>query len=229
MKIRKIRFVISCIVLILLTGCASSLVYSPSMNLSPKPLKKGQSQALAGVGYFPETRPKYTEHKTAEGGEATFRFALCDHFAMQFKGWKDLSDNLDVSRYGASFSFIGMLNDSSKVRFGLIPTGAFLFSGSDCDAGGGGLFMGIWYNYFKHVDFYSVVGPAAGAKNLNAEDKQWGWGLFLNVGTAVTVGEHLTFNLELAGIKQKNEYEHVRDYFLCPSINIGYIMERSKK
>ncbi|GEM_PF-1972710 len=229
MKSFEISLVFSCVVIILFMGCAQSLVYSPSMNLSPKPLKMGQTHILAGVGQFPETRPQYSKQKTAEGGEATFRFAWSDHLSVQVKGWKDLSDNFDFSRYGTSFSLIWILNDSSKVRLALIPTGAIVFTDNACEGGGGGLLLGLWYNKFNHVDFYSVFGPAVGAKSLSSDTKQWGWGVFLNVRTAVTIGKHLTRNLELAGVKQKNEYENTDDYFLCPSLNIGYIIERSRK
>lgn len=205
-----------------LVGCTESLIYSPSMNLPPRPLKGGQSQFLAGAGYFPETRPFKSPEKTAYGGEATFRFALCEHFSIQAKGWKDFSDNFAAERIGLSGSVIAMLNDSSNFRYGIMPTGALLFGGGELDGGGGGIPICFWFTRYHPIDIYATITPAFGIKDIAAEKKQWGWGVLLNAGTAIIFNDCLTLNLEFSGIKQVNEYEGRKDYFICPSLNIGY-------
>ncbi|MDH4241221.1 MAG: hypothetical protein OEW48_16810, partial [Phycisphaerae bacterium] len=126
----------SLLVSISLLGCTQSLIYSPFANLPPKPLVQGQTQAQAGVGYFPETRPHKVPNETATGGEASFRFAICDHFTLQGKAWRDLSDNLErENRWGASLSIIAMLNGPSHFRVGLMPTAAFVFGHGDLQGG----------------------------------------------------------------------------------------------
>lgn len=213
----------------LFIGCTESLVYSPSMNLPPRPLSGGQSQFLMGGAYFPETRPFRSPEKTAYGWEATFRFALCKHFSMQAKGWKDLSGNFDGERYGISGAVIAMLNDSSNFRYGVMPTGAFLFGGGDMEGGGGGLPICFWFTKYHPFDFYTTITPAFGIKDVSAETKQWGWGILLNAGTAVIIKDCLTINLEFSGIRQVNEYEDRNDYFICPSLNIGYLFRGESK
>lgn len=216
-------FVFMLIVSVNFLGCTGSLIYSPSANLSPQPLKKEQSQVLIGIAEFPETRPHLSVEKTAYGGELTYRYAICDHFTLQVKGWKDLEDESDDDRWGGSFSIIAMLNDSSDFRFGLMPTGAFLFGNGEAGGGGGALPVCFWFTRYTPFNFYTSLAPAIGVRDMGAEKKQWGWGIIMNVGTAVSIKNRLTLNLEISGIKQINEYEDIEDNFVCPSFNVGYI------
>jgi hypothetical protein len=209
-------------------GCPQSLVYSPSANLPPRPLKKGQVQFLSGIGLFPEARPHAVDKKTAIGGEATFRFALSDYFSLQAKGWLDFSDNVDFSRYGFSVSSIIMFNDDkSSYRFGIMPTGAFLFStggfGGGLDGVGGVLPICLWFPEYKRINFYTSLGPGFGTRKFPAEDNKWGWGILLNMGTSILISNHFTLNLEVSSIVQKNEYENISDFILAPSFNLGFL------
>lgn len=182
-----------------------------------------------GVGVLPETRPHLVEHKTAFGADGSFRLAFCDHITLQGKYWHDLSDNLDENRFGLSFSMIAAFADSSTLRFGLVPTAAFVSGNGDFQGGGGGMFLAVWYNKFSPLTLYGTVGPAFGVRVTDEENSKWGWGVLLNGGIATLVKKHLTINLELAAVKQVNEYDDRKDYFLCPSINIGYLFTEVKK
>jgi len=226
-----VRLVLSAsiIIIVLIAGCTRSLVYSPSMNLPPQPLKQKEAQVLGGVGFFPETRPHLVEHKSAFGTEGTFRLAFCDHITLQGKYWHDLSDNLDDNRYGLSFSMIAAFADSTSLRFGLIPTAAFASGNGDFQGGGGGMFLALWYSGFSPITIYGTLGPAFGIRVTDEEESKWGWGLLINTGIAALIKKHLTINVELAGIKQENKYDHKTEYFLCPSINIGYLFTEVKK
>ncbi len=209
------------------TGCPPSLVYSPSANLPPRPLKKGQLQLLGGIGMFPEARPHEVGYKTAIGGEATFRFALSDYFTLQAKGWLDFSSNVDFTRYGFSVSSIIMFNDDkSSYRLGIMPTGAFLFSTSGfsgLDGVGGVLPICLWFPKYEKINFYLSLGPGFGSRTFPVENDKWGWGILLNMGTSILISNHLTFNFEVSGILQKNEYESVSDFILSPSLNLGLL------
>jgi hypothetical protein len=228
MYLKVVLFILLIFIFIFTTGCPPSLVYSPSANLPPRPLKKGQLQLLGGIGLFPEARPHDVGSKTAIGGEATFRFALSDYFTLQAKGWLDFSGNVDFSRYGFSISSIVMFNDDKSLyRLGIMPTGALLFStgGLDCGIGGGGgaLPICLWFPEYKELNFYISFGPGFGIRNLPVEDNKWGWGILLNLGTSILISNHFTLNLEFSGVFQKNEYEHISDFILSPSFNLGVL------
>jgi hypothetical protein len=203
------------------------MVYSPSVNLPPRPLESGQEQFLVGFGMFPEARPHEVSGSTAIGGEATIRFALSDYFSLQTKGWLDLSSNVDFTRYGFSISTLIMLNsDRSSYRIGIMPTGALLFSSSGFGAvegGGGVLPICLWFPNYKDLSFYVALGPGFGTRNFPIEKNQWGWGILLNVGASIFLSDHFTMNLEVSGILQNNEYENLSDFIVAPSINLGIL------
>lgn len=157
------------------------------------------------------------------GGEASIRFGISNNLMIQLKGWKDISNNLSIPRYGFSFSTLTVLNDTSDFRFGLFPTAAFVLSENDIEGGGGSIPLCLWYTKYYPITFYSAFGPAIGIRNITNDNNQWGWGLIFNLGTAIIIEDHLTVNLEISGIKQVNENNGYKSYFFSPSLNIGYL------
>jgi len=206
----------------LLFNCTPSLVYSPSVNLPAEPLKKRSVQVLGGIGFLPETREHDVGESVALGGELTFRFGISDYFTMQFKGWKDFSDNLDESRSGFSYTNIVLLNDAqSKYKVGFLPTFAFLFDGNGLEGGGAATQFGIWLPNNGVLHPYVAIGPGVGIRNLEENPKEWGWGVLTNLGLALKISEHFNLNLEVAGIAQINEFEDKSNFVVAPSLNLG--------
>lgn len=210
-------------------GCTTqSLVYSPSINLPPEPLKKNQIQLLGGIGLLPEARPHEVGESTAIGGEATFRFAFSNHFVLQAKGWKDFSNNVDANRGGFSISSIITLNShKSSYRIGIIPTLAYLHGGGGLGSPSG---MGamlpvcLWFPKSKYASFYISLGPGFGAKyGFPIERNEWGWGILLNMGTSLIASKNISFNFEVSGIKQINKYDEMTDFIIAPSFNLSLI------
>ncbi len=113
----KLHLFLLAFIILLINGCVPSLVYSPSINLPPKPLHKEQIQLLGGVGYFPETLPDRTPKKMAFGGETTIRYGFSNSFSAQVKGWYDFSNNVQEKRWGLSTACIVVFNDSSNSSF----------------------------------------------------------------------------------------------------------------
>jgi hypothetical protein len=208
---------------ILFCSCVPSLVYSPSLNLPAKPLIEDEVQILGGVGYLPETRPDRTDPKMIVGGEASLRYGISNSVTAQIKGWKDISHSISEIRYGFSISALTVLNGSSDFRFGIFPTAAIVLAENDIEGGGGTIPFCLWYSKFYPLSFYSAFGPVIGIRDLTNNKNEWGWGLIFNIGASMTIEDHFTFNLELAAIKQVSEYDGYKSYFLCPSLNIGYI------
>jgi hypothetical protein len=205
------------------TGCVPSLVYSPSINLPPKPLEKEEVHILGGVGYLPETRPDRVTSKMAFGGETTIRYGFSNSYTMQIEGWYDFSDNVEDGRWGLSLAGIIVFNDSSNYRFGLMPIFAAAFADNSIEGGGCYIPLTLWINHLDPVNFYTAVGPVVGIRDITDENNQWGWGIIMNAGCGILFDNSITLNLEFAFIKQVNEYNSRRDYFFSPSINIGYI------
>jgi len=221
-KVKKIRIIILLFVSSL-SGCVPSLVYSPSINLPPKPLQEEEAQILAGVGYFPETQPDKVSSNMAFGGEATLRYAFSNSYTMQIESWVDFSNNTYDSRWGLSLAGIIIFNDSSNFRFGLMPIFAAALAGNSLEGGGSYLPVTFWFNYLDPINFYAAIGPVVGIRDITDDNNQWGWGIILNAGCGILFSNDVTVNLEFAVVNQVNEYKHIQDYFFAPSLNIGYI------
>ena len=221
-KTKAILFVItlfSC----LLAGCVPSLVYSPSVNLPPKPLQKEELQILGGIVYLPETRPDRVKSVKAFGGEATIRYGFTNSYAMQVKSWHDFSDNVEPKRWGLSMAGIVVLNDSSNYRVGIMPNVAAAFSENSIEGGGGYIPFTLWINNYDPINFYTAIGPVIGFRNIREGYNEWGWGIIANVGCGIEIHHGFTLNIEFSGIKQVNKYNGRKDYIFSPSVNIGYV------
>ncbi|MGB5287421.1 MAG: hypothetical protein WBQ32_12305 [Ignavibacteriaceae bacterium] len=219
----KINRIIILFIFSTLSGCVPSLVYSPSINLPPKPLQKEKAQILGGVGYFPETQPDRVSSKMAIGGETTIRYAFSNSYAMQIEGWYDFSSNVEDGRWGLSIASIIVFNDSSNYRFGLMPIFAAALADNSVEGGGCYIPATFWFNHIDPLNFYAAIGPVVGIRDISDEHNQWGWGIIINAGCGILFNDNITMNLEFACIKQVNEYRGRQDYFFSPSINIGYI------
>lgn len=219
----KIHLFLLLLLTLLVNSCVPSLVYSPSINLPPKPLQKEEVQILGGVGYFPESLPDKTPTKMAFGGEATIRYGFSNSYSMQMKGWYDFSDNVEAKRWGLSIASIIVFNDSSNYRFGLMPNLAMVFADNSLEGGGGSLPLTFWFNKYDPLNIYLGLGPIVGLRDVTNELNQWGWGIMLNAGIGVLIENSFTLNLEFAMIKQVNEHNGKKDYFFSPSLNVGYI------
>lgn len=204
-------------------GCAPSLVYSPSINLPPKPLQKEEIQLLGGVGYFPETLPDRTPKRMAFGGETTIRYGFSNSFSFQMKGWYDFSDNVEKKRWGLSTAAIIVFNDSCDFRYGIMPNLAMVLADNSIEGGGGSLPFIFWFSRYNPLNIYFGFGPIVGFRDISNEMNQWGWGLILNAGISIPIEDSFTINIEFAGIKQVNEFNGSKEYYFTPCLNIGYI------
>jgi hypothetical protein len=204
-------------------GC-SSIVYSPTIDLPARPLKKGQGQFVYGVGMLAETRPKETGKKLDLGHEIFVRYGFGENFSFQEKVWADISEIENKWRGGISASGIFVLNDStSKFRFGVMPTLAFLFDGKPVEGGGGAVPIILWFPRIETFHFYTAMGPAIGLRDAIGKKKpQWGWGIVTNVGFSAVPSSVMSINVEIVGILQVNEYDKIIHFIIAPGVKVGW-------
>jgi hypothetical protein len=208
------RFGMKCSLLLItivvgLSGCASSLVYSPSMQLPIQPLKKEQGQTGFGMVMLPQTRPAAIGQKTSIGAEGFLRYGFSNKFSLQTRYWHDLESNTNV--YGASISGTYIFDDSnSTTRFGLTCTAAALFNGSSAEGKGGAVIGSVWLPELSStIRPYCSLGTIIGFNSLSGTRKSWGMGLLMQSGLAWKVSPVWTLNLEGSFIGQMNIYEDI--------------------
>lgn len=207
---------------LLFAGCTPSVVYSPSINLPPEPLKQKQVQMFAGVVEMPEARPHKMPERTARGVEATARVGAFDWMTLQAKFWQDISDNFDVQRYGVSVSTIlAHTRDFGGVRVGTMPTAVFLCDETEWLGVGGTLPLCAWLPDVGVLHPYAALGPGIGF--YDTRDDKWGWLMIENYGCAALLLKHFTINAELSLVQTFNRYDKRNDSFVTWSINGGFL------
>lgn len=192
-------------------GCASSLRYSPALNLPAAPLPEHTGQLAGGGALLPETRPSAVRRTLLFGGEAAVSYAFSQKFSMKIKGWKDL----DLSTGG--FAVSGEFSDDGG-RFSVIPAFAFLLEKSSAEGFGAAVYAA--WRLRKHGDFrpYLAVAPAFGFKNFSFDDNDYGYGLIANAGATYLLSGQFSLNAELAVTASYNRYDEVAYIIPSPSL-----------
>ncbi|MBI3259765.1 MAG: hypothetical protein HYZ54_09870 [Ignavibacteriae bacterium] len=207
------------LIVIGLSGCASSLVYSPSMQLPVQPLKKEQGQAGFGIVMLPETRPAAVGQKNSLGAEGFLRYAFSNNFSLQARYWHDLES--DNNLYGASLAGTYVFEDSnSATRYGLTCATGVLFNSSSSEGGGTALICSIWLPEFSTgLRPYCSLGAIIGYRHLNTNPKEWGAGLLVQGGIGWKLSSVWTLHLEGSFIGQMNSYDDISHGI--PSVSIA--------
>jgi len=208
-----------------LASCASSYVYSPSLMLPSKPLMQNDVRASIGVEQLNESRPNAVYKINTPGVQANLNYAFTNYISMQGKGWFDLykyeSGNY---RSGCSLSATILLNDSTNAfRYALIPTYGLSFSTQSPNRGQGvGIWFAAWFPTKTIVKPYAASAIAAGAFYLSSIKDQFGYGLIINLGTAIELTPKIDLNVELPCSFIHSRYDMTNYFILSPAVALSY-------
>jgi hypothetical protein len=211
---------------VLLTGCASSLVYSPSVQLPTSPLRAGSGQLMVGGEFLPETRPIAVPQDAEPGATGLIRYAFSDHLTLQAKSWFALN-NTSADLSGISLSGIVPFGDtgSRSLRFGTMISIAFLSDNENGDLaiGGTGFSASLlaWLPISSDkLTLYGSFGPAYGVRNASYDSE--GYGAILSLGLAYNFCSSLSANLECAGVLARDLYDLTTNIIISPSFDLGW-------
>ena len=224
------KIIINAFLLIVLTSCSSSMVYSPSINLPNEILKKNEFDFHGGFEAMPETRPEKLSggDQTTLGIHGQVGYGYNDKFNMSIKGWMDLGDRENEIRYGISLNsqFVKAINDKKKII--VLPRVGASF-------GGIGIGYGLSNSFIFHhainqkVGYYAGVGGAWGYESLhnqtndNGERKvPMGFGILGNFGLSWEIQSGIRLNFEVSPIYQINTFDDVDQFIFSPQIGVGY-------
>ncbi len=209
MKLGAYISAVTLIASIFLSGCVTSLVYSPSMQLPTQPLQKEQGQVGVGMVLLPETRPSIADQKSTLGTEGFIRYAFSNKFSLQARYWNDVY--LYDGHYRGGFSGSGtyVFGDSlSNCQYGLTVTVGTSMDNASLTGKGTSVVGSVWLPKL-HNDLrpYSSIGIIAGAHS--SDFNEWGGGILLQCGIGWNISRIWSVNLEGTFIGQANFYENI--------------------
>lgn len=153
----------------LLSSCASSLVYSPTLNLPPAPLKANEFQLSGNLLYLPETRPHRTSSETAFGYDGLIRYGISNRFSVHAKGWRTFEALDGDLRSGFAIGTLMRLSEDSKSwQYGVLGQGGFVLAGSSVEGGGGSITGLVWLPSIYKIKPNAALGFILGKRNANS-------------------------------------------------------------
>ncbi len=224
---------------LLLSGCTSSLIYSPTAGIPDRPLGNGEVFVSGGAELLPETRP-YTFNRTGDytaiGATIQVGYGFSSRFSLIARGSGDVEGKL--SSYRSSFSLTGLYHWSRGVRsrwYWLNRVGTSL--SNQTLEGSGVQTMALWqYDYSKRLSFTAgpslIWGFRSFAKEPNSRGENlfpMGWGIGLHSAAAYRLSDQLTFQVEVAPIGQFDRFDNRNYWLFAPMASLSYRFNSSKK
>lgn len=217
------------LILLYLSSCSPSLVYSPSFNLEHKKFEEKELDVSGGVELLPETRPEETSNNFSLGYQARLRYAFTDKLVLGVKTWGDVEGTFNRFRSGYSLSGQRFFALSERERILIIPKVGIAMS--DNEVLGYGVNLSFLYQYQFHANFsvYTGAGFIWGfydlerASNSEMESRYpMGYGINTNLGIAYRFNPKLRLNAELNPVYQINSFDQVSNLILAPSLSLAY-------
>lgn len=222
------------VLIVLLSSCAKSLVYSPSVNLTNQPIQEKEIDLQGGVELLPETRPEELEgSQTTFGFNGQLSYGFSEKFNLTIKGWADLEGREALIRSGYSLNgqFIKTLNERRRII--ILPRVGIALNGNDISGYGLGSSVIYQNSINQRFSWYSGAGLLWGFRylekesNSNNEEKlPMGFGIVGNLGLGCQLSSSIRLNCELNPIYQINTFDENSQILLSPSVGIGYTIKR---
>jgi hypothetical protein len=214
-------------------SCSQSVVYSPSLNLSQKPLEEKEIDLQAGVGLLPETRPEQLiGAPTTLGMEAQVAYGFSDHFNLQVKAWGDVQGRENFMRTGYSLGAQFRRELKSGNHILIIPRVGMALNGSNISGYGFNLNYVYQAQLSENTSYYAGLGAIFGFRYLETdfnalgeERYPLGWGFLANIGLAWEFEPNWRLNFELIPIYQINTFEQESQLMLSPTVGFAYTIK----
>jgi len=232
----KINFLFSFIITLsvtILSGCSSSLVFSPGVNLPVKTLEKSQVDVQGGVELFPETRPEYVNANVSPGGSLLLGYGISNKTAVYAKGWIGFSERgINGTRTGFSINMVNQLKQiGPTAKLLLLPKIGMLLDGKYRGGYGLELPLLLHYSYQQKAGFYGGFGFIYGLYDFNKVDAggeqklRSGYAITNHLGSSVYLYKALRVNVELTTLFQRNRFDNINHLIFAPSVGIGYTIK----
>lgn len=216
---KKVLFLFCSVLAI--ASCSSSNVYDPSLTLPSSPLSSRQMQATGTLGAFPHTRPQAEGAIVSAGASGTVRFAPTSWLTLQGRGWiANLTGDNTLSGLSVS-ALIRLDNKNDGLRWVVVPTYGWSFSGNIVEGRGTSLILGAWLPQLDQVQPYVGIGGAYGWHPSNSGTYE-GWGAIANTGMHYRITQEFSILAELTTVVQINRFDNVTHVIASPVFGLSY-------
>lgn len=222
--------------IIILSSCSKSLVYSPSINLPNKTLKAKEVDLVGGIELMPEARPEELGGKpTTIGLNGQIGYGFSKRINFSIKGWMDIEGRENFTRSGYSLSGQYIVPTKMNSRIILLPRFGIALYGNDIR--GYGISSSLIYHESinNKLSVYIGGGLAWGfrflEKSTNEDGEKklpMGIGIIGNSGVAFEITKGIRINFELSPILQLNTFDDNQQFIFSPQIGIGYTIRKRK-
>lgn len=218
----------------LLWGCSKSMLYSPSLNLSNKPLKEKELDLQGGVELMPEARTEILGgNKTTLGVSGQVGYGFSDKFSLGVKGWIDAQGREDAARFGVALQGVVTRMTGPAKRLLLVPRIGLAFWGDQITGYGLGASAVFQKELSDQTAWHFGAGFAWGFRYLNedinaaGENKiPMGLGLLGHIGFAWEFAPGLRLSVEATPLYQINTFDKNQQFIVSPQLGLGYTFRR---
>ncbi len=220
--------------IVLLWSCSKSMVYSPSLNLSNKPLREKELDLQGGVELMPEARTENLDgSKTTFGVSGQIGYGFSDKFSLGVKGWIDAQGREDVARFGVALQGQVVKITGPTNRLLLVPRIGLAFQGDQIAGYGLGSSAVFQKTLSGRTAWHFGAGLAWGFRYLDRDTNAagenkipMGFGLLGHIGFVWEFAPGLRLSAEATPLYQINTFDKNQQFMVSPQLGLGYTFRR---
>lgn len=207
---------------ILLSGCTTSLVVSPSVhNLGP--LNAGNATISASGAFLPETLPNEAGKNVSAGFEARAGYQFSESVRIEAKYFGAFVPT-NSGTYANGFGALATIKvaRAESLTWLIVAQGQFIMNDSSIEGFGIAPEFGLRYDMDADLSVHALVGPVYGATDVRVFNNNYYLGGIVNAGISYKFVDQLYVGFDLAGLYGYNEFLDGSRGAVSPSIQLTY-------
>ena len=229
--IKSVQFVSLLLFLLSIQEC-SSLLYSPSLVLSDKPLTEGKADVVAGAVALPETNPSIYGETIKYGYQVMLGYGFSDAVDAHLAHLGEFVPS-SFSSFRSGYSLQSRIRPDAREnsQFEFVPRFSILFSSSSAKSYG----FDVPFIYLKRFNtntyMYLGTGPFFGIENFTQlfdTNLAHVYGLICHIAMGYNFAPSLRIMGEVNPILQENDFNRTFRFILAPSISAAFLFGRKQ-
>lgn len=205
-------------ILVVVGGCSSSLVYSPGVHLQKDAVAHSVTASVGG-GLLPETRPSIVDRVVTGGMEGRLGYAFTNTISADVRYFTNFDVFNLVPKHGVGIGLSVSVDSTDGHATRLILNAQSVLDRNSIEGFGAAVQLAYVLKLGDITHAYGAAGPVYGSRDF---DRQWGIGALANVGIGVAVISNITCTLDVAGIAYYDAEDRYSRIIASPSILVTW-------